>query len=254
MTSVGARPPPAGPPPADVASRAGDGAASTSLPCSVGSAGACSPSRVTGAAMTALPATASPSVTAPTAAVAEPAAVAFRPSTPAPIADVARGHDIPAEVMARAVTPSGALPSAAIGSDAGGCTTIIRLCSAAKKPDAATASSPSAGRSATALETVAAIGGARSIVMATPQVQATCQLSKTLLIQAKRSPTIGNPARAAGLCERLPSAACRTRGSSHSSRNTRSRRSWRSCASMLSVAIGRASSRRRPIGSSVSSQ
>ena len=39
-----------------------------------------------------------------------------------------------------------------------------------------------------------------------------------------------------------------------SSRWTRSMRSWRSCASIVRVAIGRASSRRRPIGSSVSSQ
>ena len=39
-----------------------------------------------------------------------------------------------------------------------------------------------------------------------------------------------------------------------SSRCTRSMRSWRSCASIDSVAIGRASSRRRPIGSPVSSQ
>ncbi len=39
-----------------------------------------------------------------------------------------------------------------------------------------------------------------------------------------------------------------------SSRCTRSIRSWRSCASIDSVAIGRASSRRRPIGSPVSSQ
>ena len=39
-----------------------------------------------------------------------------------------------------------------------------------------------------------------------------------------------------------------------SSRCTRSMRSWRSCASIDSVAMGRASSRRRPIGSPVSSQ
>jgi hypothetical protein len=39
-----------------------------------------------------------------------------------------------------------------------------------------------------------------------------------------------------------------------SSRWTRSIRSWRSCASIDSVAIGRASSRLRPIGSPVSSQ
>ena len=39
-----------------------------------------------------------------------------------------------------------------------------------------------------------------------------------------------------------------------SSRWTRSMRSWRSCASIDRVAIGRASRRRRPIGSSVSSQ
>jgi two-component system, cell cycle sensor histidine kinase and response regulator CckA len=39
-----------------------------------------------------------------------------------------------------------------------------------------------------------------------------------------------------------------------SSRWVRSMRSWRSCASMLRVAIGRASRRRMPIGSSVSSQ
>ena len=39
-----------------------------------------------------------------------------------------------------------------------------------------------------------------------------------------------------------------------SSRCTRSMRSWRSCASIERVAMGRASSRRRPIGSPVSSQ
>jgi hypothetical protein len=40
----------------------------------------------------------------------------------------------------------------------------------------------------------------------------------------------------------------------YSSRNTRSRRSCRSCASSDMVAIGRASNRRKPIGSPVSSQ
>ena len=43
-------------------------------------------------------------------------------------------------------------------------------------------------------------------------------------------------------------------GRSQSSRWTRSIRSCRSCASTESVAIGRASSRRSPIGSPVSSQ
>ena len=52
-----------------------------------------------------------------------------------------------------------------------------------------------------------------------------------------------------GECERR-----RRGGAAQSSRYTRSRRSWRSCASSDRVAIGRASRRRRLIGSPVSSQ
>ena len=46
----------------------------------------------------------------------------------------------------------------------------------------------------------------------------------------------------------------RATGRPQSSRSVRSRRSWRSCASSESVAVGRASRRRTPIGSPVSSQ
>ena len=53
-------------------------------------------------------------------------------------------------------------------------------------------------------------------------------------------------------CERCTSSDLSCAG--QSPRCTRSRRSWRSCASSDSVAIGRASRRFRPIGSPVSSQ
>ena len=63
------------------------------------------------------------------------------------------------------------------------------------------------------------------------------------------------PRRDAGVQRLKHRRGARSNGGRYqSSRWTRSIRSWRSCASIDSVAIGRASRRRRPIGSPVSSQ